>query len=172
MSGSLIELSTHHETQIEEFLSDFDANPSELGGYFCPRDWSIKKITETLAGWSRGEGVQAGWVPCTTRFWFDNDTIQGVINIRHTLTPKLKEVGGHVGYSVAPSHRRKGVATSMLAATLPLCRRLGIPQILLTCSADNMASAKTIERCGGLLDKEGWSESERRTQRWYWINLS
>ena len=172
MSGSLITLSTQHKAQLESFLSDFDADPSELHGYFCPRDWPVDQIADALDGWSRGEGIQEGWVPCSTRFWCEDDVIQGVINIRHSLTPSLEEVGGHVGYSVAPSQRRRGVATAMLAATLPLCKQLGITRALLTCNADNIGSIKTIERCGGVLDREGWSEREQRTQRWYWIDLN
>ena len=172
MSGSLISLSAQYETQLESFLSEFDHQPHELHGYFCPRGWEITQVVDSLDAWSRGEWFKEGWVPCTTRFWIEDHVLQGVINIRHQLTPQLEEVGGHIGYCVAPSQRRKGVATSMLTSTLPLCRQLGISRALLTCDADNIASARTIERNGGVLDREGWSDREARTQRWYWIDLS
>ena len=172
MSASLITLSTQHKAQLDTFLGDFDGDPSELHGYFCPREWPIKQVVESLDGWSRGVGIQEGWVPCTTRFWINDGVLQGVINIRHSLTPSLEEIGGHIGYCVAPTQRRQGVATSMLVATLPLCRELGITRALLTCDAENIASAKTIERCGGVLEREAWSERAQKLQRWYWIDLS
>lgn len=172
MPGSLTTLSTHHKNQLEIFLTEFDVDPSELHGYFCPRSWPIERVVKSLDGWGRGVGLDDGWVPCTTHFWIKDDVIQGVINIRHSLTPSLEEIGGHIGYCVAPTQRRQGVATSMLAAALPLCQRLGITRALLTCDAENVASAKTIERCGGILDREAWSERAQKTQRWYWIDLS
>jgi predicted acetyltransferase len=171
MPASLIALSIHNKDQFEDFLSDFDSNPSELHGYFYPRDWLIDKIVDSLDQLSRGEGLKEGWVPCTTRFWVKDDIIQGVINIRHHLTPSLRESGGHIGYSVAPSQRRQGVAVSMLTAALPFCKQIGITKALLTCNAYNIGSIKTIEKAGGVLEREDWSKSEHRDQRWYWINL-
>lgn len=171
MSTSLITLSIHHKNLFEDFLRDFDSNPSELHGYFYPREWLIDKIVDHLDQLSRGEGLKEGWVPCTTRFWIKEGVIQGVINIRHHLTPSLRKVGGHIGYSVAPSQRRQGVATSMLTAALPLCKQIGITRALLTCNTDNIGSIKTIERAGGILEREEYLASEHKNQRWYWIHL-
>ena len=94
-----------------------------------------------------------------------------MINVRHELSPALREVGGHIGYCVAPAHRRQGVASAMLAAVLPRCRALGIERALVTCDATNQGSRKTIERNGGVLEREAWSERTQTTQRWYWIPL-
>ena len=63
-------------------------------------------------------------------------------------------MGGHIGYDVRPSARRRGHATSMLAAALPVARGLGIGQALLTCLNDNIGSRKAIEANGGVLDNE------------------
>ena len=171
MKGQLVSLGMHHAEALEAFLQEFDGSPVELHGYFGGRDWPIERAVEALAAWGRGENLQEGWVPCTTWLWEDQGTLQGMINVRHRLTPALEQHGGHIGYAVAPSHRRKGVATAMLAAVLEPCRRLGIRRALLTCDSDNPASARTIERNGGVLDREGWCESQQRMQRWYWIDL-
>jgi predicted acetyltransferase len=172
VSGTLIEITPQYQTQLEEFLCEFDQNPTELNGYFCPRDWDIHQVIDFLTALSRGEKLKAGWVPCTTLFWVEDHQIQGVINIRHELTPSLRELGGHIGYCVAPSHRCKGVATSMLTSALDLCKQKQIIKVLLTCNTTNHASVKVIERCGGLLEKEEWVDREQKSQRWYWINLS
>ncbi|WP_200215016.1 GNAT family N-acetyltransferase [Micromonospora coerulea] len=46
-------------------------------------------------------------------------------------------------------------------------RVLGLDRVLIICEADNVASAKTIERHGGLL--EGFRDTELGTVRRYWI---
>ena len=150
----LVNLAPRHAEMLERFLREFDPVRSELHGYFCERTWPIERVIAAHAAESRGENLPDGWVPCTTWFWEEGDALRGVINVRHALTPALREVGGHIGYSVAPSHRRSRVATRMLAAVLPRCRALGMECVLLTCDADNLGSICTIEANGGLLQRD------------------
>ena len=75
----------------------------------------------------------------------------GRISVRHELNAALAHVGGHIGYAVRPAHRRRGYATQMLLQSLVVARSVGVEQALLTCDDDNVASARTIERCGGVL---------------------
>jgi predicted acetyltransferase len=97
-----------------------------------------------------------GRVPQTTLWWVAGEEYLGRITIRHRLTSGLREWGGHIGYDVRPSARRRGHATAMLAAALPVSRALGIDPALLTCDEDNIASRKVIEANGGVLeDKRG-----------------
>lgn len=108
----------------------------------------------------------AGHVPSTTLWWVENDEYLGRLAIRHRLTPRLLEVGGHIGYDVRPSARRRGHATAMLAAALPLSRDLGIDRVLVTCAPDNIGSRRTIEKNGGVL------EDERSGKLRYWIDTA
>ncbi len=107
-----------------------------------------------------------GHVPCTY-YWVVDDadpgTYLGSLSIRHRLTPFLLDVGGHIGYSVRPSARRRGVATAALAAALPEAAALGIHRVLVTCDDDNVGSARVIEANGGVL------EDVRNGKRRYWI---
>ncbi|HEY0699988.1 MAG TPA: GNAT family N-acetyltransferase [Micromonospora sp.] len=97
-----------------------------------------------------------GWVPATTLWWVDGDEYLGRIAVRHRLTPFLLDVGGHIGYDVRPTARRRGHATAMLRAVLPVARGLGIGMALVTCDHDNVGSRKVIERNGGVLaDRRG-----------------
>lgn len=111
----------------------------------------------------------AGHVPCTF-FWVVDDadptTSLGSLAIRHRLTPFLIEAGGHIGYSVRPSARRRHVATDALRAALPECRTLGIDRVLVTCDDDNIGSARVIEANGGVL------EDVRDRMRRYWIDAA
>jgi predicted acetyltransferase len=72
-------------------------------------------------------------------------------------------VGGHIGYSVRPGARRRGVATAALAQGLEIAAALGIDPVLVTCDTDNTASRRTIEGAGGSL------EDIRDGKRRYWI---
>ena len=99
-----------------------------------------------------------------TVLWFvDGDEWLGRLSIRHSLTPQLMELGGHIGYVVRPSVRRRGHATQMLAQSLPIAARLGIDPALVTCDNDNHPSRKVIEVCGGEF------EDERHGKLRYWV---
>lgn len=78
--------------------------------------------------------------------------------------------GGHIGYEVRPSERRKGYATEMLRLALKKCVDLGITKVLITCDKSNLGSAKTIQNQGGVLENEFLEENGELAQR-YWINL-
>ena len=109
-----------------------------------------------------------GMVPASL-YWIvddaDPDHVLGSLSVRHALNDYLFEQGGHIGYGVRASARGRGVAGAALAASLGQARVLGLERVLVTCEDDNVASARTIERCGGVL------EDVRQGMRRYWIDL-
>ena len=76
---------------------------------------------------------------------------------------------GHIGYGIRPSARRRGLASWALGRMLDEARAVGLDRALLVCAVDNLASAKTIERCGGVL--ESVTVSKFGPVRRYWIDL-
>ncbi len=170
-NGDLVYFEKSDRAALELFLEKFDAARGELRGYFVPRGASTGEGIGYLHAASAGAAVPNGWVPSSTWFWEDHGAFRGVLNLRHRLTPTLEQLGGHVGFAVAPSARRQGVAKAMLAAALPHARRYDIDPLLLTCAAANRASARTIEANGGRLLREGWCEDAQTEQRWYRISL-
>ena len=97
--------------------------------------------------------VRSDWTVATTFFAVrqSDHKIIGMIDVRHELTvPFLKEYGGHIGYSVKPPERRKSYAVGMLKLALSYCNTLNILEVNLGCYADNKASIRTIDHCGGV----------------------
>jgi predicted acetyltransferase len=109
---------------------------------------------------------KTGHVPCTYLWIVEGGTFLGSLAIRHELNDFLLNEGGHIGYSVRPSARRRGHAASALADALPIARELGIPRVLLTCDVSNAGSRATIEKNGGAY------EDTRNGKRRYWIDTA
>lgn len=78
----------------------------------------------------------------------EDGTLVGIINIRYDQTPFYKD-SGNIGYSVIPCHRKKGYATEMLRSVLKLAKLHGLSEVKLVCATENIASKKTIIKCGG-----------------------
>lgn len=119
------------------------------------------------------EGRNLGvFVPATTYFLMDEreNEILGAISIRHSLNEDLFLRGGHIGYGIRPSQRRKGYATKMLNMALDKCREMGLEKVLVTCNKDNIGSSGTIINNNGVLENEVIEDSGNTVQR-YWIQL-
>jgi predicted acetyltransferase len=105
------------------------------------------------------------YVPWTELWMVEGEEVVGRISLRHELNELLHAWGGHIGYAVRPSARRRGHATAALAGMLELCRRRGIDPVLVTCDVDNVASRRTIEGAGGVY------EDTRDGKLRFWIDL-
>jgi predicted acetyltransferase len=119
------------------------------------------------------ESVQ-GWVPASTFFAVrkEDGQIIGMIDIRHNLENGfLAKYGGHVGYAVRPGERKKGYATQMLRLALMYARSINLTKVMLGCYADNIASIKTIVRCGGVLT-EVKPYTDGKPMHVYWIDCA
>lgn len=114
---------------------------------------------------------QEGLVSDSTFFCFDEkrNLMVGAVNIRHDLNDYLLKYGGHIGDGIRPSERRKGYATEMIRLALEECRKLGLTRVLMTCDKNNIGSAKSIIRNGGILENEVLEEGSIKQR--YWIAL-
>jgi len=95
-----------------------------------------------------------GYVDATHYYAIVDDQIVGTINLRHQLNDYLRNYGGHIGYAVIPSQRRKGYAREMLRLCLDEARTKGIDKVIITCATANEASRRTIQANGGELLRE------------------
>ena len=152
---------------IEDYKNEFTSNNEEIPGAANMTNLSIEEWVQFTDNTKYKETVTPGFVTAHTFFALDNDKIVGVINGRHELNDYLLNFGGHIGYSVRKSERRKGYAKKMLTYTSEFLFSLGLEKILITCDKNNIASKRTIESCGGILENE--VATEDRTTLRYWI---
>ena len=119
-----------------------------------------------------GKGICENLVPHTTYWMVDAaGEIVGVANLRHRLNDHLLLEGGHIGYSIRPSLRGRGLATRQLALALEAAGRRGLRRVLVVCERDNPASARVIEKNGGRMAGEVTAEETGKLMRRYWIEL-
>jgi len=154
-----------------DMLNDWKTSGEKLVPWVLSFDSSdFSTMVKNLEDYSQGIGVQEGYVKHTT-YWLVNmqNRVLGAVNIRHRLNEYLSNIGGHIGYGIRPSDRKKGYATEMLRLSLKVARNIGIEKVLITCDKDNIASARTIIKNGGILESEG-IDNKVAFQR-YWIDL-
>lgn len=174
MNIELIRLTIEYREPLFEMLTEWKNDIMKNHTDMSPwKIWAndfhdLKYYIENL---DTKENDENGWVPDTTLFCLDKDRniLVGAVNIRHYLNDALLKTGGHIGAGIRPGERRKGYATAMIASALEECRKLGIKRVLMTCDKNNIGSAKSIIRNGGVLENE--IEENGHMEQRYWIQL-
>lgn len=96
----------------------------------------------------------------------------GICNIRHDINQDfLRNIAGHIGYSILPSERRKGYGVQQLRLALIEARKIGIREVLVTAADWNIGSQKTILANGGVYEDTRLDPSDGDQMRRYWISL-
>ena len=174
MSVRLIKLSEKYKDHVGEMLEEWMEDQRVTHTNHSP--WAIFKndyhdFDHYLANLELKTAAE-NRVPDSVFFLLDEerDRLLGAVNIRHYLNESLTQSGGHIGLGVRPSERRKGYATAMIRLALEECRKRGIERVLMTCDKDNIGSAKSIMKNGGVLENEFINEEGKIEQR-YWIDL-
>lgn len=133
---------------------------------------SYEEWLQKLENEFTGKNLPPNRVPASTYFLVRSDNqILGIVNIRHSLNEYLKNYGGHIGYSIRYSERRKGYGKKQLLLALEKCKEISLKKVLITCRENNVASSKTIESCGGILENILYCENEKDNLKRYWITL-
>ena len=169
MNLKLIKASIEYEKQISDMLEEWYATGEKIVPYAIRiADYhDFEHYLESLE-----VSIPFGnAVSCSTFFCIDEerDIVVGAVNIRHYLNQELLLDGGHIGDGVRPSERGKGIGSKMISLALEECKKLGIYRVLMVCDKDNIASAKSIIKNGGVLENE--PEVNGVIQQRYWIDL-
>ena len=101
----------------------------------------------------------------------EDNKIVGAINIRWNLPPEMLQFGGHIGYGIRPTERKKGYNKINLYLGLIEAKKLGLDKVILDCETDNIASNKTIKALGGTLDRTEIDPYDGLLTNIYWFNI-
>lgn len=134
------------------YIREFREYGSEING-----SGGLDRYTEDYEGWlrkleeDRARTPSEERVPARTYFLVRarDRRIVGMIDIRLALNERLRQYGGHMGYSIRPTERGQGFNKINLYLGLKVCDRHGIGEVLLDADLDNPASWKTMEALGG-----------------------
>ena len=145
--------------EMKEKAATFRASFLEQGEETIPGSCWLEKY-EAFEDWlhfiqSLSKGEQKDLIPGDTFFalCLENREIIGVVVVRHYLTEEFY-LYGHISYSVAPCHRRKGYGTEILRLALIKAQDLGVMEPVLTCDKTNHASQRVILNNKLTLQKE------------------
>ncbi|NKB71348.1 MAG: GNAT family N-acetyltransferase [Candidatus Latescibacteria bacterium] len=178
----------------ETFLrgaADFHAHGQLDSTYAVCLGYNLKSLNRRFARFVQDLlDLQTPTSPYSTQYrdrvlWLiDGDEYIGQSSVRPDLSSNyLITYGGHIGYSIRPSKRRRGYGKKILAATLEQARLMDLKRILITCNSDNTGSRKIIESNGGRFERdlpmdadcfraEGRPLQAGLTKLRYWIDLS
>lgn len=156
--------------QINEFKDEFIKSGSSMDGTGALINSSAADWLESVKEAEKRDNPSG--VPCLQYGLFYDEMLLGLIQVRLVLKGYLVDFGGHIGYCVRPSKRRKGYAKLMLLKALDVCSSEGLDRVMITCLEDNTASARTIEACGGVFEKtvyDNLNYSANMKRYWIWV---
>ncbi|KMK74646.1 GNAT family N-acetyltransferase [Alkalihalobacillus pseudalcaliphilus] len=168
----LIKPSIRYQESYLDFYQEWKETGEPMVPFVISKDPThFGEMIDELEKAESGENIYEGWVRNST-FWLvnPNGKVIGAVNIRHQLTEKLFNEGGHIGYGIRPTERKKGYAHIMLQLALVEAGKLGIDKALVVCDETNVASERTIILNGGVADSDFMKEKDHIIKR-YWITI-
>lgn len=163
-----------HYQSIYEYREEFLACDSkfdgcmELNKYGNIESWDFNnKLFENEATLPPGYSIGFQYL------YMDDDEVIGMVNFRPKAEshPYLSQYGGHIGYSIKPSRRGKGIGTQMLKDFLPIAKSYGLQKVMISCMEYNDASRKIIINNGGEFENSVLYPPEGAKLERYWIEL-
>lgn len=176
---TLVKPSMEYEEQAINFVEevekvDLDEN-IRFSGMSSLEEYknNYNEWLDKLERYSKKETIPEGKVVDNTFFTVrkNDNKIVGIISIRHELNEYLFNFGGHIGYSILPSERRKGYAYKQLLLGLEFCKKINLKRVLISCVDYNIGSSRTIEKAGGELENIIFNPSKNVNKKRYWISL-
>ena len=172
--------SIERENDVIEYIEEFYKYDSQIHGTGS-LDRELKK-GKTYEEWLDNNiklhdekyASEKGLVPAFTYFLIreDDNKIVGMIDLRLGLNEYLRNYGGHIGYSIRPTERRKGYNKINLYLILKEAKRNNLDKVLITCADYNDGSRKTILSFDGRFEKTTFDESDNETMELYWIDVN
>lgn len=162
MNISLVRPTIDHKEKALDFRKEFFDNNERVinGSEMLDNIESYEEWLDSVTNNTDPKTVNPNWVVTDTFFAFDEkDRIVGIIDFRHTLNDFLKDFGNS-GYSVRPSERKKGYATTMLSLLTDIAKETGLSSLQLSVEKSNTPSVKTIIKNNGKYERSFIFEGE------------
>ncbi|MCL2287007.1 MAG: GNAT family N-acetyltransferase [Firmicutes bacterium] len=115
---------------------------------------------------ANGIGLEDWMVPQNIYWLYIDGKPVGMGKLRHRLTDKLKEDGGHIGYAIAPSYRNLGYGKTLVKLLIIEANKLGMGSLLLTIENHNIGSIQVAVANGGIIEKVN------ETRHYIWIDAN
>lgn len=143
-------ISLKHKEAILEMCKEYNLNNEDYNGaFFIKNIIDYEEKIKELDNASNGILDNPAFVPYTCYVFIIENKIVGVGSVRHYLNEYLEKFGGHIGYSIRPSERKKGYGSKVLELLIKQANDMDIEKILITCNVNNMGSKKVIENNNG-----------------------
>ena len=162
-----------------EYIEEFYKYDSQIHGTGS-LDRELKKgktyeewLSNNIKLHDENYALEKGLVPAYTYFLIreDDNKLIGMIDLRLGLNDYLRNYGGHIGYSIRPTERKKGYNKINLYLVLQEAKENNLEKVLITCADSNDGSRKTILSLGGKFEKNNFDESDNGTMELYWIDV-
>ena len=158
---------TQYTDMMDEWLAFGDRlNPGALHNNGASYETWLKWMAED----AHEETCPPEAVPQTMYFAVrDDGRLIGAVTVRHKLNERTNNEsgGGHVGFGVRPTERRKGYAKIILQLALEKLAERGIHDVMLNCASDNIGSEKTILSCGAVFHDEVVNNNGDEAKRFF-----
>lgn len=175
----LEEPSIKRKSEIIDYLNEFVEYNSPLNGCgFLSKIFDgytfEQALNETLN--MKNEDFAKKYQRCQSKTFLlirsNDNKIVGSINIRWNLPESMKQFSGNIGYGIRPKERGKGYNKINLYLGLLEMQKLGLNKITLSCEATNIASYKTMQALGGILEKTEIDPSDGIFTKVYCFNIN
>lgn len=170
--------SAARKAEIIEYLNEFAAAGSEINGSGSLdrilSGWTFEQALERCLSMENKEYAEKmNRCPGKTFLLIrENDNrLVGTVNVRWDLNEEMLRFGGHIGYGIRPSERRKGYNKINLYLALKEAKKIGLDRVMIDCAASNIASDKTIQALGGILERCEKDPADDEMTNVYWINV-
>ncbi len=101
----------------------------------------------------------------------DEDYPLGMIDIRLADNDRILNDVGHIGYSIRPTERGKGLNLVNLYLALRVCQEHGLSRVRLSCDKANLPSANSMKHFGAVLVHEYWDTERKIDHQIYEIDV-
>lgn len=181
MTLQLIKPQQKYLSDVYEAVAEYKSAPSEYEIHAVSK--MIEAADDDFASYfinteneSFGVDLKPGYVAHTVYWLVEDDKYIGTFDLRHSLTPYLENIGGHIAYQIRPSAQRKGYGYKGLKLCLEQAHDMGIGQALITCKESNIGSYGVMHKMmlemggtevspftkDGIVNRRVWINTQKR----------